>query len=129
MNETIKKVLDKTTDFSGSKSRKVTKGILGVVIVMLLGALGLEMSNTDFDLGKLMNGASMQESKVLRDKQGNVVPAGTANAKATDEYNCADFSTQPEAQKFYNNAGGVKGDINQLDKNKDGTPCVALPAK
>ena len=147
MNEELKKVVDKATDYSGSKSRKTAKGILGVVIVVLLGALGFEVSNNDFDLGSLISGQSVSDSKILRDekgnamqdstggyvirylrdKAGNVVPEGTAGAKYTDEYNCSDFSTQPEAQAFFVKAGGVQGDVNGLDGNKDGNACESLP--
>jgi|CXWL01.1.fsa_nt_gi hypothetical protein len=119
------KVLNKATDYSGSKSRKAGKSILAVVIVILLGALGLEATNNDFDLGKLMNGASMSEAKVMRDKEGNVVTNGSG--KATDEYNCTDFTTQPQAQRFFTNAGGVGKDTNRLDGNSDGIACQDLP--
>jgi hypothetical protein len=111
-------------DMSGTKGTK--KKILGVVIVLLLGALGLETSNTDFDLGKLLNGSSVQESKVLRNKQGDVVTDSTLG-KSTDDYNCSDFATQKEAQNFFEKAGGVSGDTNRLDGNKDGQACESLP--
>lgn len=147
MEDKLKKVLDKATDYSGSKKRKVAKGILGVVVVILLGALGLETTNTDFDLGSLFSGESASDSKILRDengnllrndqggfvtnllrdKEGNAVPEGTVGAKLTDEYNCADFATQVEAQKFYVNAGGVSEDTNRLDGDKDGEACESLP--
>lgn len=147
MNDKIKTVLDKATDYSGSKKRKAAKGILGVIIVLLLGALGLEVSNTDLDLGALFSGDSASEAKILRDeqgnlmrdeegnfitnlmrdKQGNVVPEGTAGAKYTDEYNCDDFATQAEAQTFFVNAGGVRADVNRLDGDKDGEACEGLP--
>lgn len=126
MNEEFNKIVDKTTDFSGSKSRKTAKGILGVVIILLLGALGLESTNNDFDLGKILGGSSISESKVLRDKEGNVVTDSTLG-KATDEYNCDDFKTQKEAQNFFEKAGGVSGDTNRLDGNKDGSACESLP--
>lgn len=109
----------------GTKSK--LKPVLIGVIVLLLGAFGLEATNNDWDLGKLLSGSSMKEAKVLRDKSGNVVPAGTVGAKGTDEYNCSDFSTQPEAQTFFDNAGGVSGDTNRLDGNKDGVACQDLP--
>ncbi len=147
MNEKIKKVLNRATDYSGSKSRKIAKGALGVIIVLLLGALGLEISNNDFDLGSIFSGNSVSESKILRDengnllrdengdfitrimrdKEGNVVPEGQAGAKYTDEYNCADFATQAEAQKFYLKAGGPSQDTNRLDGDKDGAACESLP--
>lgn len=147
MDKKLKNVLDKATDYSGSKKRKVGKGILGVIIVLLLGALGMEVSNNDFDLGSIFSGESVSDSKierdidgnlnrtedggfvtrVLRDKSGNIVTEGQAGAKYTDEYNCADFSTQLEAQTFFDNVGGVEGDTNRLDGNKDGVPCESLP--
>lgn len=149
MNDKLKEVVDKATDYSGTKSRKTAKGLIGVVIVVLLGALGLEVGNSDFDLGAIMNGSSMSDAKVMRDdsgnlkkddsgnlvtrlmrdKAGNVVPEGTAGGKYTDEYNCADFSTQPEAQAFFEKAGGVSKDTNNLDGNNDGQACTSLPKK
>jgi hypothetical protein len=66
-------------------------------------------------------------TRVMRDKNGNVVPEGTAGAKYTDEYNCADFSAQPDAQRFFDKAGGVGHDTNRLDGDKDGVACEDLP--
>lgn len=100
--------------------------MFGLIALLMVG-LGMEATNTDYDLGKMIETKSISESKVLRDKSGNVVPAGTAGAKYTDEYNCDDFGTQPEAQRFFTNAGGVKGDTNRLDGNKDGDACESLP--
>lgn len=147
MDDKIKSVLDKATDYSGSKKRKVGKGIIAVVIVILLGALGLEVSNNDFDLGSILSGNSVKDSeivrdedgnlakdkdgnfltRILRDKEGNVAQAGQEGAKYTDEYNCDDFETQPAAQKFFTNAGGLKADTNRLDGDKDGEACESLP--
>ena len=115
---------------------------------VLLVALGLETANTDVDLGTLVETRSVSDSvverdedgnletsedgslftRVLRNREGEVVAEGTAGAKYTDEYNCDDFATQPEAQIFFENAGGVEGDVNRLDGNKDGVACQALPA-
>jgi hypothetical protein len=110
--------------------KKVLMGIIGLLGV---GA-GLEATNNDIDLGKLIETKSLSASKVLRDKEGNVVTeadikAGTKTGKFTDEYNCDDFKSQPEAQKFFTNAGGVSADTNRLDGNKDGKACTALPQK
>ena len=147
MNEKIKDVFDKATDYSGSKKRKVGKGILAVVIVVLLGALGLEVSNNDFDLGSIFSGSSVSDSKIIRDesgntvrdeqgnfitrqrldKQGNIIPEGQTGGKYADEYNCEDFSTQLEGQNFYAKAGGLKQDTNRLDGDKDGQACESLP--
>jgi F0F1-type ATP synthase assembly protein I len=99
--------------------------MFGIMILLLVG-LGLEVSNTDYDLGKMMETKSLSESKVLRDKEGNIVTDAT-KGKATDEYNCDDFSTQSQAQKFFDNAGGASNDTNRLDGNKDGDACESLP--
>lgn len=120
--------------------------MIGIGIV-LLAAFGFEMANTDVDLGSVLEGNSLSESvverdeagnleatadgslmtRVWRDRVGNEVAEGTAGAKGEDEYNCDDFDTQPEAQRFYEAAGGVEGDVNRLDGNKDGVACQALP--
>ncbi|MCX6740022.1 MAG: excalibur calcium-binding domain-containing protein [Candidatus Parcubacteria bacterium] len=107
-------------------TKKVLKPLLIGAIAILLAAFGLEVSNTDWDLGKLLSGSNLNEAKVMRDKSGNVVESG---GKYTDEYNCADFATQPEAQKFFKNAGGPSQDTNRLDGDNDGTACEALPLK
>ncbi len=144
VKEKAKAVLDRATDYSGTPKRKIAKGVIGGIIVILLGALGLELSNNDFDLGSILSGTSVPDSKdrgdekgnlqkyaagnlvtrVMRDKEGNVVTSG---GKYTDEYNCDDFATQPEAQQFFMKAGGVNKDTNRLDGNKDGEACESLP--
>ena len=65
--------------------------------------------------------------QVSRDAEGNIVPDGQAGGKYTDEYNCSDFATQAEAQRFFEKAGGIEGDTNRLDGNKDGQACESLP--
>jgi hypothetical protein len=128
-------------------SKKVIKSVLIGLLAILAGAFGLEVSNNDWDLGQIFKGSSPSDAKiqrdqngnirrdangrivtrVTRDKNGNVVPDGTAGAKYTDEYNCADFSTQPEAQRFFTKAGGVGHDTNRLDGDQDGVACENLP--
>lgn len=112
------------------------KGRIALVIafVALLAALGLEVSQNDWDLGKLWETKSLQESKVTRDtegnilfdKMGNIVTDGTSGKKA-DEYNCDDFATQPESQAFFQKVGGTGNDVNRLDGDKDGEACESLP--
>ena len=122
--------------------------MLGVGVALLV-ALGLETTNTDIDLGTLIDTGSLSDSKierdadgnlsssedgglltrVLRDMEGNEVPKGTAGAKYADEYNCDDFATQQESQRFFDNAGGLSNDVNRLDGNKDGVACQALPSE
>jgi hypothetical protein len=128
-------------------TKKVAKPILIVILALLAGAFGLTATNNDWNLNSILSGSSVKDAKiqtdqqgnlkqdaagnfitrVMRDKAGNIVPTGQNGGKYTDEYNCSDFATQPEAQAFYDKAGGVKGDVNRLDANKDGVPCQDLP--
>ncbi|MFA6523193.1 MAG: hypothetical protein WCS85_02395 [Candidatus Peribacteraceae bacterium] len=68
--------------------------IMIAVIVMLLVALGLETSNTDYDLGKMLKSGSLKESRIKRDDRGNLI-MGTMCGN--NSYNCSDFLTQEEA--------------------------------
>jgi len=125
-------------------SKKIIKPVLIGLLALLAGAFGLEATNNDWDLGKILKGSSPSDAKILRDqkgnirrdasgqiitrvmrdKNGNVVPEGP---KYTDEYNCADFSAQSDAQRFFDKAGGVGHDTNRLDGDKDGVACEDLP--
>ncbi|HOZ80766.1 MAG TPA: excalibur calcium-binding domain-containing protein [Candidatus Woesebacteria bacterium] len=107
-----------------SKSKNILKPVFAVVIAILMLAFGLESTNNDWDLGKLLSGESLSESKVMRDLDGNVVTSG---GKYTDQYNCSDFKTQAQAQKFFTNAGGKSKDTNNLDGDNDGVACESLP--
>jgi hypothetical protein len=128
-------------------TKKIIKPVLIGLLTILAAAFGLEVTNNDWDLGSIFKGSSPSDAKiqrdangnirrdangnivtrVTRDKNGNVVPDGTAGAKYTDEYNCTDFTTQPEAQRFFDKAGGVGHDTNRLDGDKDGVACEDLP--
>ena len=108
--------------------------VLAVAFIALLAAFGLEFGQNDWDLGKLWETKSFQESKVSRDETGNVlfdkfgeITTDKAKGKEADDYNCVDFSTQPEAQRFFEKVGGVGNDVNRLDGNKDGDACESLP--
>ena len=131
---------------ASEKTKKTAKPILMAVIALLLGAFGLTASGNDWDLNKILTGSSMSESKIqtdeegnlvqneageflsriMRDKEGNVVESG---GKYTDEYNCDDFATQEEAQRFFIKAGGPSKDVNGLDGDNDGVACQALPSE
>jgi ABC-type multidrug transport system fused ATPase/permease subunit len=115
---------------------------LVIAFIALLAAFGLEATKNDFDLKKLFETKSFQQSKVARDEQGNVktndlgqilfdklgnVTSDKTIGKKADEYNCDDFNTQPEAQAFFLKVGGVGNDVNRLDANKDGVACQSLP--
>jgi len=114
----------KSLENASKGTKKFFKPILIILLAILAGAFGLEATNNDWDLGKLLSGSSFEEAKVMRDKEGNVVTSG---GKYTDEYNCDDFKTQIEAQKFFDKTGGVSEDTNRLDGDKDGIACESLP--
>lgn len=107
---------------------------LGIAFIALSAALGLEVSEKDWDLGKLWETGSFKESELSRDEEGNILfdvfgneTTDTTVGKKADDYNCDDFSNQPEAQNFFEKVGGVGNDLNRLDGDKDGVACEALP--
>lgn len=112
------------------------KGRIALIVafIALLAALGLEVTQNDWDLGTLWETKSFQESKVMRDESGNVlydmfgnITTDSSKGKTADEYNCADFDTQPQAQTFFEKVGGIGNDVNRLDGDKDGEACESLP--
>jgi len=131
---------------ASEKTKKTAKPILMAIIAILLGAFGLSATSNDWDLNKILSGSSVSESKIetdeqgnliqnsagefitrlMRDKEGNVVESG---GKYTDEHNCDDFATQEEAQRFFKKAGGPSKDVNGLDGDNNGVACQALPSE
>lgn len=108
--------------------------ILAIAFITLLAAFGLEVSQNDWDLGKLWQTKSFQESKVSRDESGNIlfdkfgnITTDSSKGKKADDYNCNDFANQPESQAFFEKVGGVGNDVNRLDGDKDGEACESLP--
>ena len=108
------------------KSKNVFKYILSGGLIVLLTALGLEVSNNDYDLGKILEGSSWKDAKVMRDKDGNVVTDGSG--KYTNDYNCDDFDSQDQAQRFFDKVKADTGeDPNRLDGDKNAVACQHLP--
>lgn len=115
-------------------TKNIIKPVLIGIIALLAAAFGLQSTNNDFDLGKLLSGSSLEEAKVAVDEQGNMLFDKMGNVttdktlgKKSNDYNCSDFSTQPEAQAFFLKVGGTKNDVNNLDGNNDGVACQDLP--
>lgn len=107
------------------KTKNILKVVFGGLIVILLGAFGLEATNNDWDLGKLLSGSTMEEAKIKRDANGNFL----LESCKSDIYNCASFTTQADAQEVLDKCGGAGYDINNLDGDKDGIACESLPKK
>ena len=43
------------------------------------------------------------------------------------DYDCSDFSTQDEAQEFFESEGGPDEDYHNIDRDGDGVACESLP--
>ena len=95
------------------------------IFILLLAALGLEVSSNDWDLGKLIETGSFQESKVEKNSQGNWMIGDRCDA---NNFNCDDFEYQEDAQYIFEECDG-HGDINRLDGDNDGMVCEHLPHK
>lgn len=107
-------------------------------IILMLGALGMEIYDYDLDLGKLWETGSLSESRVesVTDDNGDTIRLVGSCVKA--DVNCDNFATQGDAQAMYekcaaeieanNEVTDAKSlDIYGLDRDKDGIVCEALP--
>ena len=99
--------------------------MIGIGVVLLV-ALGLEASNTDVDLGRLVETGSLSESMIKRDENGKALYGATCEENV---YNCSNFKTQPEAQEVYDTCTSAENrDRHGLDKDGNGLACQSLPA-
>ena len=101
-----------------------TRWIMIAAMIVLLTALGLEVSETDFDMGKMMETGSLSESRVKRDENGNIVIGSMCSEGV---YNCDDFRNQEEAQAVFDECNWSEGDVHGLDGDGDGEACESLP--
>lgn len=46
---------------------------------------------------------------------------------SSGDYDCSDFSSQEEAQDFFESEGGPDEDFHNLDRDGDGVACETLP--
>ena len=99
--------------------------MIGIGVVLLI-ALGLEASNTDVDLGRLVETGSLSESMIKRDENGKALYGATCEENI---YNCSNFKTQPEAQEVYDTCNTPENrDRHGLDRDGDNIACQSLPA-
>ena len=99
--------------------------MIGIGLV-LLAAFGLEVSNTDLDLGKAIETGSIEEAMIDRDENGNLIFGAACEENL---YNCSNFSTQEEAQEVYDTCyTAERPDRHGLDRDGDGVACQSLPA-
>ena len=103
---------------------KTRMWMLGIGAVLLI-ALGLEATNTDVDLGKLLETGSLQESRIQRDDNGKALYGATCEENV---YNCSNFKTQSEAQEVYDTCTSAENrDRHGLDRDGNGVACQSLP--
>ena len=102
------------------------RAALIAIFILLMVALGMEVSGNDWDLGKLIETGSFEESKVQQTENGTWLIGDECNE---DNLNCANFKYQEEAQSQFELCGGVENDVNRLDGDGDGLVCESLPAR
>lgn len=51
----------------------------------------------------------------------------SSSLNGSRDYDCSNFSTQKEAQTFFESQDGPSSDPHQLDRDKDGVVCETLP--
>ena len=69
---------------------------------------------------------SMPLDTAARRKKRKKKKKGGSGSSGRD-YDCDDFSTQKEAQKFFEKHGGPSKDPHRLDADRDGIACESLP--
>lgn len=107
------------------------KVAIGAMIAILLAAFGMEATNHDYDMKKLMETKSFTASKIERDPKGNLINVESFCASEKIDYNCSDFKSQAEAMDVFNKCkrAGKNMDAFGLDGDKDGKVCESLPLK
>ena len=100
--------------------------LLAATALILMTALGLEVSGTDFDVQKLIQTGSFQESKIEKTEGGTWL-IGEECQK--EKMNCSNFEYQQDAQDLFEKCGGLDNDVHGLDGDNDGIVCEALPSK
>ena len=96
------------------------------LFILLLAALGLEVSQNDWDLGQLIKTGSFEESRVERTEGGTWL-IGEECQK--EKLNCDNFAFQEDAQDLFEKCGGLENDVHGLDGDNDGLVCEHLPSK
>ena len=57
---------------------------------------------------------------------GDTISSVEKTVCSRDQYNCAYFATQEEAQKVFIECGGANNDVHNLDENSTGIACASL---
>jgi len=97
---------------------KAARIYIAGLFIVLVGALGLELSGNDWDLSTF--------EKIEKTDGGTWLIGEECNK---DKFNCSNFEFQDDAQDLFEKCGGLENDPNGLDRDKDGLVCEALPSK
>jgi hypothetical protein len=95
----------------------------------LLAALGLAVATVETDA----SACSRECKKLPKAKRKACKKDCKTKGKKTDgggsgrDYDCSDFATQREAQRFFEKEGGPRDDPHGLDGAGDGIACEDLP--
>ncbi len=54
------------------------------------------------------------------------IDVGDRKNQAVNDKDCSDFSSQQEAQRFFESEGGLRNDYHGLDRDGDGVACESL---
>ncbi len=100
--------------------------ILAGLFLTLLIALGMEVSGNDWDIGKLIETGSLDESKVQQTENGTWLIGDECDE---NNLNCGNFKYQEEAQTLFEGCGGMENDVHRLDGDGNGVVCEALPSR
>lgn len=87
------------------------KGLLLILLVVVLVALGIHLTDYDVDLWTLFRTHSFEQSRVETKKWIKII----GSECVTDTINCAHFSTQKEAQDKYEYCAEKIAKINSYD--------------
>lgn len=108
------------------------KNILLGTGIVAAWALGIQMMDYDLDLSTLWDTGSIEDSRV--ENKNGVKLIGKC---LSDNLNCSNFDTQPEAQTLYEDCAeqiiannkwiDTKIDVYGLDGDNDGVVCESLP--
>jgi len=72
---------------------------------------------------------SNENNLVTREDSSNYLRTDdpeTTRDSSTGDYDCSDFSSQSEAQDFFEDEGGPENDYHNLDRDADGIACESL---
>ena len=105
---------------------KTARLAMAGIFLVLLAALGLEVSGNDWDLQELIQTGSFSESKIEQTEGGTWLIGEECQKESL---NCANFKYQQDAQDLFEKCGGLENDVHGLDGDNDGLVCEALPEK